>query len=530
MRRCATFNTYSVRTLSGSRRVGSLWTQRAGEGSLSAAMRSAFAILVGWGLLAACGSGDSSGLGAGSGGVAGDGGSSGSGGSGGGRCSTSLDCPSARVCEVPSGRCVECVAASDCQPAETCLGNECRGLVVCASDNQCTSLGQLCNKPLGICVDCLDTSQCTDGKHCSGGGCVSRLCAEGERRCTGNTIETCAADGSGWVSVETCAGAANCQQSGSSASCTAWACSPESVYCQDQKVYECSADGLSASLTQDCVAAGSYCEGGACGLTACKPNKVSCDGKDVRRCDEAGAGTWLQQTCTAGEFCDASSSGCKPQWCEPGVPSCSGGLAAVCKNDGSGWEPGGQPCAHNGLGCLDGVCRECDAEVGVQGLRFIQVFLGKDDFVWVQNTSSVCSTNLQGLVLSVESTAAGGHAEFVLPALELAARGGVKIFEQGAVGEPGALRMGGVFAFQVNAGGAALLCRSAPCSASTVIDAVIWHQRPEWVPSSISFLPSPLGTIPTWQEESHVYARQQFSGRPATFYGPDWRIQSKTGN
>lgn len=467
----------------------------------------------------ACGSSNGAGLGGGVGGTGGTGGSSDGG------CTTSLDCDVGELCEPTNRRCVQCISAADCQGTDTCLGNQCRPLVGCESDNACTPMGQLCDKQLGICVDCLDSSQCSGGKFCATGGCIDPICAQGAMRCEGSTIEGCSVDGSAWEPIEVCASGKTCQQAGSVASCAAWSCAPDSTFCLEDEARKCAADGSSSTLLEDCKAAGHYCENGACSQTACKPNKAYCDGKDVLRCDEAGAGTWLVQTCSEGEYCHAGNGGCDAQWCVPNQLSCSGGVAAMCNEDGSSWDlTNSTPCAAQGRACVYGECKDCTPEVGISELRFIQVFLGKEDYVWVQNISSVCSANLDGLVLSVTTSLSGGHSEFVLPAYNLPPREGVKIFEQGSTAQSGSIRVSGAFAFQAGAAGAALLCHSAPCSASNLLDYVTWFEVPSGVPQGIVQLPSPLYGMQTWQEDSSVYQRQKFKGKPPTFYGSDWQL------
>jgi hypothetical protein len=168
--------------------LADLSDQRTGKMNLGT-----FISALGAGLLAlACSSDDTSTAPGANGGAAGDasagqsgsanggtaqGGASGSGGGGTGgttpepdageppappACTKNADCTTApaTLCDVPSGRCVECKQKSDCTGGNVCnvpLG-ECTS--PCGDGGGCSG-GSICNTAKGLCVECLSKAQCT---------------------------------------------------------------------------------------------------------------------------------------------------------------------------------------------------------------------------------------------------------------------------------------------------------------------------------------------------------------------------------
>ena len=113
-----------------------------------------------------------------------------------GKCETStctnggIDCSgSTSVCNISTGKCVECLANSDCSGGKECnvnnqciLPDACAG-VTCSEGKSCVD---------GVCVECTSNSQCTGGKECSGNVCK---CPSGQidnaGTCVAGTSKTC---------------------------------------------------------------------------------------------------------------------------------------------------------------------------------------------------------------------------------------------------------------------------------------------------------------------------------------------------
>ena len=127
-------------------------------------------------------------------------------------CDDSLDCPTTDLVCVgegggpgpgsDQGLCLECATDADCEEEESCADNSCvRG---CASDKDCTPLGQLCDFESGSCVECLDASRCAEGEYCASGACMEGVCTPGETVCVGDDIAACNEAGSGYGELDPC--------------------------------------------------------------------------------------------------------------------------------------------------------------------------------------------------------------------------------------------------------------------------------------------------------------------------------------
>lgn len=109
-------------------------------------------------------------------GDAGVGGASSGGDAGGGTsgCTSSADCVgSDKFCDTSNGRCVECLAASQCQVGQGCAPDgHCQGS--CALDTDCTSGGApICAPSFLVCVECNTNVDCDSGGNpiCVAGEC-----------------------------------------------------------------------------------------------------------------------------------------------------------------------------------------------------------------------------------------------------------------------------------------------------------------------------------------------------------------------
>lgn len=442
-------------------------------------------------------------------------------------CTNSLDCDAGQVCDPTLERCVECIESADCDEGETCVASECKTLVGCQSDNQCTPLGQLCDKTLGVCVDCLKNSDCPAAYHCSGGGCALDACAEGSSRCSGNAIESCLPDGVGWGPPVTCTGDSTCVQAGAQASCAALECSPNSDYCDGTDHRKCAADGLSSSSVEDCASQGLNCVGGACSAKVCAADEFYCDAGDVKLCNSTGSASSLVDDCTSSEYCDNVSATCKTQVCSPNQPTCNGEVATTCNALGSGYAAGGTNCAASGKSCVDGACQACAPGSAVRQLRLTEVYLGSGDYVVIKNQSTTCSAQLQGVTLAALTSNASAATNFALPSHTLAPGASIRVLESDGSGESGDLYVNGSISWIYGSDGAALLCQDVICSASNVIDAVVFTSRPTTVPSGINFTPGALtGINSTALEDNSAYLRVASSGSAPNFLASDWSVGS----
>lgn len=98
-------------------------------------------------------------------------------------CITDDDCGAAAP-ECIQGECEECAAATDCAPGESCYpkDHECRD--ACADNGDCNGDEPLCDTPTGACVGCIDANDCDQDELCSA---TTQQCVE----C--NTADDCSA-------------------------------------------------------------------------------------------------------------------------------------------------------------------------------------------------------------------------------------------------------------------------------------------------------------------------------------------------
>jgi hypothetical protein len=271
-------------------------------------------------------------------------------------CMNSLGCPQGQVCDTSRMRCVQCVGDNDCATTQRCALSVCR--LKCTSDNMCTSMGMLCDISHGYCVGCLTANDCKPEQYCSNGTCVADLCMGGSSLCQNNAVAQCRTDGSGYNAPTTCSTGQTCTLTNGMASCKSQVCTPTVTYCDplsgSEKILVCSADGLTSSVKTDCAASSQVCVAGACSAVVCPAGTRYCQGQELRQCSAKGDASTLTQTCTATQYCDMTALACKAQVCTPNQPGCSGNVMATCNADGSGFLPGGMSCSPDF--CVNGAC------------------------------------------------------------------------------------------------------------------------------------------------------------------------------
>jgi hypothetical protein len=163
-----------------------------------------------------------------------------------------------------------CATAADCNAAAadaqakagepvTCTLSCSRGSGACAAPT-CDTPGSLrCLRDNSSLQRCSETyqwamlSQCTTFQLCNAelGRCEDARCAENERRCTGNIVERCKGDRTGWVSVQTCPSGTLCDPSAAAgAECVPGACTSGQTRCNSLFVETC--DGTSWQRSKRC--------------------------------------------------------------------------------------------------------------------------------------------------------------------------------------------------------------------------------------------------------------------------------------
>jgi hypothetical protein len=441
-------------------------------------------------------------------------------------CVNSLDCPQEEVCDTASGHCVDCLTGSDCKDGEACVSQTC--LAACDSDNDCTPSGKLCDFALGACVSCLDDESCRSDEFCELGSCLSDICPADARVCTAGGISGCNSRGDDFLPVEPCAARHSCVVGADGAACEPWVCTPGEKECNDSTtVVVCSDDGFSVVSRTDCSRTDEFCNAGACSDLACAPDSDFCDRQEVRHCDSDGLSSSLVDTCEADEYCDHADPSCKPLVCTPNAPACDGSVAKICNMTGTGFVGIGIDCANSNRVCASGACRTCPGGDGpLDAVRLVEVFIGTNDYVILQNTSSACPVDLSGLQLRASD--AEGQADLLIEAYTLDPG------DKALVGETSFTAAdtvtNGLIDLSTTAG-YVLLCAGA-CTTSgtpTVVDAMSYWDgatAPPAFPDPVTF--SPVEGIDISNYMNTAFVRTAFTGTYPDFKASDWTTGAAT--
>jgi hypothetical protein len=134
-------------------------------------------------------------------------------------------------------------------------------------------------------------------------------------------------------------------------------CTPGALTCEGDKLKTCNSLGTGVEGDgTDCTATNKVCYAGACRNVVCTDTRICVSG-NVHSCNNRGTETALYTTCSSPNVCLPNSgyASCAPPICTPGSKGCSGNAVATCNAEGSGYLPGGTPCATNAA-CVNGTC------------------------------------------------------------------------------------------------------------------------------------------------------------------------------
>jgi len=275
---------------------------------------------------------------------------------------TEAACATGRTCDSSSNTCVllptliptsqpTCLPAGSryeegkCCPglvkATTTYGYYCGEKGGCTSGTKCESEGSIyyqstCNTNTGYFEN---KKRCDFG--CSGNVCKTGMCTPGEKTCYNSiTLQTCAADGSGWTK-QSCGslcinGACTepkatptltviLKQPGDSCTkdedCASGKCKATTLGLFNKKCISLKASGDTCSNNSDCTSG--ICDKKICKEVGeagfvCKPGEFKCsDNKTLITCTDTGSG-WIKQACSScsGNTCNGLDA----------YPVCSGGI------------------------------------------------------------------------------------------------------------------------------------------------------------------------------------------------------------
>jgi hypothetical protein len=267
------------------------------------------------------------------------------------------DCGSAALCS-PGVGCLKAtcapadfVCSADEKAVERCKadGTGFQAPEPCASNEKCyAGLGCAECDPADGSDRCLgdEVVHCVSGKYvttakCAAGACDvdhCSTCDAGSVQCSGDgqSIQTCQA---GVLTAPTqCPANTHC----SVAAKKCVLCEPSAVFCNQDTLTTCSADGGSIASTKVCGKG--LCDSlhGEC--DECTGNARRCLSGQSQTCDSNGHFVKLEDCATPG-LCDVVSGTCKAPACDVGDTSCGPGKAPlVCSADRTGLVPSGAKC------------------------------------------------------------------------------------------------------------------------------------------------------------------------------------------
>jgi hypothetical protein len=239
------------------------------------------------------------------------------------RCTANSDCatdPGGRVCDLASGRCVECLPSADtCAPDRHCDAVMLRCVPGCRSDEGCAAPTPRCDTAGHACVACVTDAHCPAGSLCVGNRCApgcnpAQPCPSAQSCCAGSCVD---------ITGNTlhCGGCSMaCALPQAMASCVMGRCAVASCAdgrgdCDRDPANGCEVDtGTSLSHCGACGAACATpdgtpsCVAGRCTVGACNAGRGDCDAMPANGCEtalqtsDAHCGR-CGNACAAGTFC-----------------------------------------------------------------------------------------------------------------------------------------------------------------------------------------------------------------------------------
>lgn len=95
-------------------------------------------------------------------------------------CTSDEECGFSGLCDIPSGRCIDCYSSDDCSSG-VCdtTTNDC---VTCLASADCvdSSIGQICEPEQQTCVECVADTDCPDGTCTESNRCIPNSCNDAQ--------------------------------------------------------------------------------------------------------------------------------------------------------------------------------------------------------------------------------------------------------------------------------------------------------------------------------------------------------------
>ncbi|HWO10027.1 MAG TPA: hypothetical protein VNN80_11125 [Polyangiaceae bacterium] len=184
---------------------------------------------------------------------------------------------------------------------------------------------------------------CSDA-DAAAGLCVVR-CEPNQTRCSDNLLQRCNEQGNAWALLDQCGSAALCDEV--AVSCGTPVCAPREHRCTAAGVLEaCSADRTRFEELEACRSA-AFCSPVAgregCLGTACRAGREQCNGPQIERCREDRSGfDKVGEPCASAALCREGGMEfpvCVPPACAPGQFACEGAVLSRCSEDAVRYVP-----------------------------------------------------------------------------------------------------------------------------------------------------------------------------------------------
>lgn len=175
-------------------------------------------------------------------------------------------CSGAQLCSTEPG-----IKAGSCQdPVPGCAGKN-PGDAVCVGADR-----RVCGPDLV--TSTLET--CKSAQHCAlGTGPKCAMCLDGERICDGADLKTCGSDHQSWLLVSACGSPALCNAA--AGNCTPPACQPGQHRCTGDLLEKCKQDQTGFEPALNCLPGLCDAQGKQCDI--CKPGEASCVNTTTRQ-------------------------------------------------------------------------------------------------------------------------------------------------------------------------------------------------------------------------------------------------------
>lgn len=183
-------------------------------------------------------------------------------------------------------------------------------------------------------VSCASVLSCNDGLL---PGCDPQICRPGEFRCNDadSTLERCRSDGGKWEPVEQCINRVLCNPNATH--CDVPQCPVAGAKrCSGNQLQQCRENLTGWDTLTVCPTSNSCDPTSGCLPTLCTNDDYRCNDVTLERCVNQ---VWTSEAvCETSALCDAKGHVCTPPSCDPGQRECFQSVLKRCNGTRDGWD------------------------------------------------------------------------------------------------------------------------------------------------------------------------------------------------